>query len=152
MSNSQVPAAIRAIQAALVAGLPAGTLVIVGPGNTSDTSNVVFVGVGDPDETSYATAATGSQKWAQLGGGRRDETFQVHCSAVAWNGDSDTLAAMDAAYALQAACETAIVADPTLGGALLYAPGIESTQLKFATDANGAAAQVLFDVTCRTRI
>lgn len=150
--NSRVPAAIRAIHDALVAQLPAGTLVLVGPGNTSSTANVVLVGVNDPDENGYATAVTGTQSWAQLGGKRRDETFAVHCSAVAWNGDSDTLAAMDAVYALLAACESAIVADPTLGGAILYAPGIEATHLKFITDQNGAAAQILFEVTCRARI
>ncbi len=149
-----VPAAVRAIRDALVANLPTGALVVVGPGNTDDPglNGMVLVGCSDPDERAYAEAVVGSQAWAQLGGGRRDETFSVHCAAVAWNGSSDALAAMDAAYALMGGIEAALVADASLGRALLYAPGITSQTLRLAVGPSGVTAIVPFDVECRTRI
>jgi hypothetical protein len=150
---SAVPGAIRAIHDALAVNLPnAG--VIVGPGATDDPelSGLVLIGVDDADESGYSNAVTGSQSWAQLGGMGRDETFTVHCSAVAWNGDGDALAAMDAVYALLGGITQALVGDPSLGGALLYAPGVTSHSLKFVTDEAGVAAHVPFDVECRARL
>lgn len=149
-----VPAALRAIQAAFTARLPAGTLITVGPGVTDDAalSGQVFIGCSDPDEKTYAEAVIGSQQWAFLGHTTRDETFTVHCSAVAWNGDTNALAAVDGVYALMGAIEAAIVADPTLGGALLYAVGITSHSLRFVVSQSGISAIVPFDFECRTRI
>jgi hypothetical protein len=151
--TSRVPAAIRAVRDLLVAGLPATTIVYTGPGTSdSDAPSYVFVGVDDPDETSYANAATGSQSWAQLGGKFRDEDFEIRCAAVAYNGDADILAAMDAVFATLAAVEHALVADPTLGGVLLYAVGISSTSLEWGQDTKGAEAKLPFSIHCRTRI
>jgi hypothetical protein len=149
-----VPVALRAIRDALVANLPAGTLILVGPGNTDDPGlqGMVLVGCADPDERAYAEAAQGSQSWAQLGGLRRDETFSVRCSAVSWNGNSDALAAMDGAFALMGGLEAAIVADPSLGRQVLYVVGVTSYALRFAASSSGVSAFVLFDVECRTRI
>ena len=151
---SAVPGAIRAIHDALSNALGANVGVIVGPGNTDDPglNGLVFVGVDDADEASYAHAVTGSQAWAQLGGLYRDETFSVHCVAVAWNGNTDALSAMDSVYTLLGAITQALVSDPTLQGALLYAPGITAQSLKFASDENGIAAHLTFDVECRARI
>jgi hypothetical protein len=151
---SAVPGAVRAISYALTSALGANVAVIVGPGNTDDPdlNGLVMVGVDDADEASYAHAVTGSQSWAQLGGMYRDETFAVHCVAVAWNGDTDTLAAMDSVYSLLGAITQALVNDATLQGALLYAPGITAQSLKFASDDSGVAAHLTFDVECRARI
>jgi hypothetical protein len=153
VSTSVVPAAVRAIHDAIAAAVPSA-VVIVGPGETEDPADagIVFVGVSDADETTYAEAVTGSQHWAQLGGKMRDEQFTIHCVAVAWNGNSDALAAMDGAHALMGAVENAIVSDPTLGGVLLFAVGITSHGLKFTADNQGVSAHVPFDVECRTRI
>ena len=153
MSNSVIPAAVRAVHDKIAAALPAA-LVLVGPGGTEDpgTNGMVLVGCSDADEETYAEAVTGSQHWAQLGGKSRDEQFTVHCVAVSWNGNGEALTAMDGAFTLLGAIESAIVADPTLGGVLLYAVGISAVGLKFATDTKGAAAHVPFDVECRTRI
>jgi hypothetical protein len=144
---------MRAIVAALKANLPTDTVVIAGQGATdSPDMRYVLVGVEDADDTSYSRAVTGSQSWAQLGGMRRDEVFTIHCVAVAWNGDEDSLAAMDSAFALMGAIEAALVADPSLGGALLWAPGITTFGMKWTQDNQGAAAHIPFDVECKTRI
>lgn len=154
MANSVIPAAFRAIVAALTANLPDGTLIIPGPATTHPTDQkYVLVGCDDPDAlVTYSRAVSGSQSWAQLGGMKRNEDFTVHCVATAWNGDGDCLAAMDDVFALLAGIESALVTDPTLTGALLYAPGISTLGLKFLQDAQGAAAQLPFDVECKSRI
>jgi hypothetical protein len=86
---SKIPAAYAAVLASLRANLP-GVTVIDGPGATDMADNhYVMVGVSDSDSDGYVEAITGHQKWAQLGGRFRDETFTIHCSAVGWNGDGD---------------------------------------------------------------
>lgn len=155
MAASQVPAAFRAIVAALVANLPAGTAVIPGPA-LSHPNEMSYVNVGCDDSDTlnvYSNAVSGAQAWAQLGGGYRDETFTIHCEATAWNGDNDCLAAMDAVYALMAGIEAALVADPRLGGAsgILWSPGITSSGLKFIQDTQGAGAKLAFDIECKSR-
>jgi hypothetical protein len=160
-NSSRVPSAVRAIHDALAAGLP-NAIVIVGPGDTEDPGDggIVFVGVSDADEIAYAEAVTGGQHWAQLGGKHRDEQFTVHCVAVFWTGTPDgpgnnseaALTVMDGAYYLLSAIESALVSDPTLGGALLYAIGVSSQGLKFSADKQGLSAHVPFDIECRTRI
>ncbi len=152
---SAVVATIRALEATLKdAFATSKAKVIVGPGVTDDPGEhgFVFLGVSDPDESAYSEAAVASQSWAQLGGRVRDETFSVHCAAVAWNGAGDIYRAMDDAYGLMAAVEAALVADPSLGSVLLFAPGITAHSLRLVQDEHGAGAQVPFDVTCRARI
>jgi len=138
---------------ALTANLPADTAVISGPALAHPNEmSYVEVGCDDSDTLNvYSNAVSGSQKWAQLGGKIRDEDFTIHGVATAWNGDNDCLAAMDAVYALMAGIESAIVADPTLGGVLLYSPGITSHGMKFIQDTQGAGAKLAFDVECKSR-
>lgn len=151
MSNSTVPATIRAIFAAVKVALPSAS-VIVGPGATEDPGDVILIGVSDPDENAYADAVAGAQHWNQLGGLRRDEEFAVHCVAITSNGDGDALAAMDAVFALMGGVETALVNDPSLGKAVLYSMGITSFGLKFSVDTSGVAALIPFDVQCKARL
>ena len=153
MTNSSVPATIRAIIAALAANLPSTVPIYAGQGATDTIEqSYVLVGVQDADDTGYSMAVTGSQVWAQLGGLRRDEVFTVHCVAVSWNGNEGTLAAMDGAYALMAGIETALTMDPTLNGSVLFSLGISSMGMRWAQDNQGAIVHLPFDVECKSRI
>ncbi len=150
---SKIPGAYAAVLAALRANLGGSVTVIDGPGATDMADNrYVMVGVSDSDSDGFVEAITGHQKWAQLGGKFRDEFFTIHCSAVGWNGDGNQSQALADAFTLFDAAGTALVADPTLSGALLYAPGLTAFSIRFVQDANGAAAHLPFDVECRTRI
>lgn len=155
MAASAVPAAFRAVVSALTANLPTGTAVIPGPAlSHPNEMSYVEVGCDDSDTLNvYSNAVSGSQAWAQLGGGIRDETFTIHCIATAWNGDNDCLAAMDAVYLLMAGIEAALIADPRLGGAsgILWSPGITSAGMKFIQDTKGAGAKLAFDIECKSR-
>jgi hypothetical protein len=149
---SKIPAAYAAVIATLRAALPDVT-VIDGPGASDIADNrYLMIGVSDSESDGFVEAITGHQKWAQLGGKFRDEEFAIHCSAVGWNGDGDQTQALADAFSLFDAAGNAIVSDPSLGGALLYAPGLTAFTIHFIQDANGAAAHLPFDIECRTRI
>jgi len=149
---SAVPAAIDALVALFAATLGAER-VFDGPGaRDTGEGSYVFVGVGDPDDDGYDDSASGDQSWAWLGHVQRDETFSVHCCVIAWNGDGDQKAARDEAFAIVGKVTDALQADPTLGGVLLYAPGVKSYGLRQIQDGSGAATKLPFDVECRARL
>jgi hypothetical protein len=150
--SSKIPAAYAALLSILRSNLP-GVEIIDGPGASDQTDNrYIEVGVSDADSDGFVEAITGHQAWAQLGGKFRDETFSIHCSAVGWNGDGNQQQALTDAFSLFDAAGSAIVSDPTLGGSILYAPGLTSFSIRVIQDANGVAVHVPFDVECRTRI
>lgn len=149
---SAIPGAYAGLLAALRANLT-GVEVIDGPGATDQTDNrYIMVGVADPDADGFVEAITGSQRWAQLGGKFRDETFSIRCAAVAWNGDGNQSQAISDVFSLFDAAGNALVSDPTLGGSILYAPGLTEFTVRFIQDKNGVAAELPFAVECRTRI
>lgn len=149
---SAIPGAYAAILSILRANLP-GVEVVDGPGATDQTDNrYIMVGVSDSESDGFVEAISGSQKWAQLGGKFRDETFAIHCSAVGWNGDGNQSQAISDAFSLFDAVGNALTSDPTLGGAILYSPGLTAFTVRFIQDANGVAVHLPFDIECRTRI
>lgn len=150
MTASAVPAALDAVVALFTA---AGITTYDGPGASDDAAtSYVLVGVQDPDVDGPATSATATSQWAWLGHVERDETFSLHCSAVGWNGDADQKSARDNVYALMGQVATAITTDPTLGGVLLYAVGLSTSDLRQDQDQNGAIALLGFDLECRARL
>jgi hypothetical protein len=74
-----------------------------------------MVGVDDPDQDDAANSADSVQSWANVGHVVRDESGEVTCAALSWNGDSDPKAARDGVFALTAALEDLMRQDPTLG-------------------------------------
>jgi len=83
-----------------------------------------FVAVGwDGEEGGGGEAATFSQRWGPLGARRREEDGTITCAAVAWSGDTKTPAVRnrrEEAFALLAACENALRADPPLGATVRW--------------------------------
>jgi hypothetical protein len=71
---------------------------------------------------------------------------------VGWNGDGNQSQALADAFTLFDAAGTAIVNDPSLGGALLFSPGLTAFSIRVIQDANGVAVHLPFDIECRTRI
>ncbi|MGZ4518877.1 MAG: hypothetical protein ACXVXO_00325 [Mycobacteriaceae bacterium] len=149
-----VPSVIKAIVATANAHLT-NTTVYRGPGNPSDDEplNQLFVGINDVYTADWTVGANSNQQWATLGAQQRDDNGEVWCTAYSWNGDSDSDAAMDAAYGTVAALEAALRADVTLGNlpGVLWV-GVTTTELRETQDSGGARAQVIFTVAYRGRI
>lgn len=100
------------------AAQPASVAVYDGPRPRGDTpKKFLLVGVNSGlDEGSEAMRAI--QSPSAMDGGWRDEVGEIDCCAVTWTGDDDMTAIRDAARDIVATCETAVNADPTLGGVL----------------------------------
>lgn len=113
----------------------------------------LWVGVDEPDADDAPIAATGEQMWAGLGAMRKDETFQVYCTAVAWSGDAEIRPVRIAAYGIVAAVEDIVRGDASLGGNILVTlHGVTGLALRQTNGPDGAMAQVQFRIDCKARI
>lgn len=158
-TTSCVPAVIDALlsAAAAVTGDDQpldGVLVIDGFGVTEEPGDFLMVGVDDPDRTDAAYSASAEQQWAHANHTARDERGTVTCAALSWNGDGDQKLARDRVYAVAAALEDILRADPTLGAVdgLLWTGFGQSMQLTQNQDGQGALALLVFDIAFRARI
>lgn len=153
MATSVIPALIDALVSAALAALPT-TLVFDGIGMTDDPGDFLMIGVEDPDIEGAAFSADTRQEWASVGtGAPRDEQGEITCVALSWNGNSDPKAARDGAYAIAAAVENLLRANPSLGVAGLLWTGFgSSSQLSQAQGSGGASALLVFRINFRARI
>lgn len=151
MPASVVPALIDALVTNIAA---AGIRTFDGFGVSEDPGlNYVLVGVDDPDSDSMGFAADATQTWANANYTSRDETGEVICAAVAWNGESDQKAARDAAYANLDTIAAMLKANPSQGVAqLLWTSFGSRVQLSQDQNEKGANAIVVFRIHYRARI
>lgn len=152
---SIVPAIIDALVAAATSALP-GVTVTDGQGVTGNTNAVLMIGVNSPDITVPATAANSQQAPATYSTNRtRDETGDVYCTAVAWNGNNDQKQARDDAFALAEAVADLCRTNPSLGlsaGGYVVCGYGGTGQLDQDQDDSGATASLVFSVAFRARI
>lgn len=151
---SAVPTLIDALVAVGQAAFPSATspvIVIDGPGNTAqDLGQFLFIGCPDPDSADAADSATSDQIWPYTDHVFRRETITVSCGALAWTGDTETgsmKTVRDQVYAILQAFTNAIVADPSLTGAVLMVTGASNLALKQQSDDQGLIAYLSFDIT-----
>jgi hypothetical protein len=150
---STIPAAIDALLAIARARPELAAPVEVWDGYprreiTNDLDLVAFGGQAEP-------VADGTQEAVTLGNQRRDETYtvRVHCSSS--RGGENQKLARDRAFALMAAVEAGVRADPTLGGRVMSAQvggRIALFQTSEETAHLGSDAEVSFDISIRARI
>lgn len=152
MGVSVVPALIDALLAAAKTELPS-TLVLDGFGVTDDPGDYLMIGVEDPDLEGFAFSADARQEWANVNHLVRDESGDITCAALSWNGDGDQKAARDAVYATAGAVENLLRDNPSLGVAgVLWTGYGSSAQLMQNQDKHGAIALLVFRINFRARI
>jgi len=149
MATSRLGAVIDA----LVTQLDAGTAFSVYDGypvtTTPPADFVIVGGTDDPDDD----AASLDQEWAGLGKASRDETGQITCAVVSQSGGTDLKTHRDRVLVILGELETALRADPTLGGVVqsgwlhLTAGALNQQQ-----NANGSRARLTFTVSYRARV
>jgi hypothetical protein len=154
MATSILPALIDALVAGFRTALPDVT-VYDGYGASEDVGNYLMVGVEDPNDASAATSATSEQSMGPMGTRRsRDEVGDITCVALCWTGDVDQKLSRDAAFAMTAAVENFLRADPRLGdlpGLLSVEYGSRTSLAQNVEDA-GAQAWLVFTVHFKARI
>jgi hypothetical protein len=153
VTTSAIPALIDALVSAARTALP-GVAVYDGYGVSDDPGDFLMVGVEDVNSLSDASAADSQQEWAGVGSSApRDETGDVICTALSWNGNGDQKAARDGAFAIAEAVATLLRANPSLGiPSLLWTSYGTTTQLNQNQDENGAEAAVIFRCHFRARL
>lgn len=153
MATSVVPALIDALVTAARTTLP-DVLVFDGIGQTDDPGDFLMIGVEDPDLEGAAFSADTKQDWAAVGtGAPRDESGEITCVALSWNGDGNPKSARDGAYAIAAAVEDLLRANAALGvPQLLWTSFGSSSQLSQAQGSGGASALLVFRINFRARI
>lgn len=122
-----------------------------GPQANSDAANDwLFVGAdGDaPDEGNEAAAV--DQSWMAFAK-TMQETAEITCAVVSRSGDTDIPALRARAYTILASAETALRADPLLGG-LVMQSYISAHQYMPAQTTQGAKARVVFTVTYQAQL
>lgn len=156
-ATSTIPAAIDYLMATFTAAATLGAasppvLVLDGPEFEDEAAELVlWVGVDNPDDD-VPFGATGTQTWAGLGALAKNETFAIHCVIRAANGET-VASCRTAAFAVLAAVETIVRADANLGGTILVTlDGIQNVRLRQVARPNGALAEVVFDIACKSRI
>lgn len=152
-----MPTLIPAVHDALVTQLGAAledVEVFDGEGaNENASTDIVMVGVYDPDSADSPPGATSQQNWATTGGSAaRDDNGIVWCTAVSWTGDDDPRAARISAFATVAQAETVIRDEPTLGVAGVLWSGVSDLTMRQTRNSKGAECQVTFAVHYRGRI
>lgn len=150
--TSQTPAAIDRLVAVFRAALP-GAQVADGPLVRPARTAWAVVG-GDGPVGEEEDAARAVQSWTGIGARRRDETIDVVCAVGTATGDPETgmTARRAAAYRMLGAVETALRADPGLGGLTTGgAAAVTETALKYVTSPRGIAAAIIFTINIPVR-
>lgn len=147
MTASTMPAAIDGLLAAVrasddLADLVAAGAIFDGPPRTDMPQEFVSIGWGgaDEDPSVEATDTDGG-----LEANRED--YSIVGLVYVWSGDSDFAPLRARCFARLDAVNAAILADPSLGGAVMRAR-LSANVLGQAPIQAGAAAAVRFTVTC----
>ena len=159
MVTSRVPSLIDYLvnlftNAATIGQATPPVTVYDGPQTTAAPSQLVlWVGLDDPDTDQVApSAAAAQQEWAAIGRLGRNEISTIHCVAEAWTGADDIRSMRVAAFAIVAAVETLVRADPFSGLALFPDPGVTGLELRQNNTQTGSQARVSFQIAFKSRL
>jgi hypothetical protein len=145
---STVNAAISGLLAALAASDDlTGVVLHDGPPAVAESLDWIAVGY-QPGSTESVTM---TYDWAQIGGQRSEETYDILCSFAAHTGDADMSLRRARAITIRDAIAAAVSADRTLGGAVRLAYVSEAVMHQEQTS-RGAAIGFTFTLSCAARI
>lgn len=147
--TSTVNAAIAGFKAQLEASSDlAGVTVHDGPPTVAESVDWIAVGW-QPGSTESVSM---TWDWAQIGGSRTEETYDVLCSlAVATGDEQDMSGARTRAFAIRDAIAAALTTDRTLGGSVRLAHLSEGVMHQEQTS-KGARIGFTFTLSCAARI
>jgi len=119
--------------------------------------DILMIGVDDGQSTSAATTSESSQTMATAGTPRsRTQTGSINCWALSWTGNATPKSARDRVYAIQAAVENILRADPSMGLAQpngqVFVIQIGDERLMQDQEGSGAEALLTFTIAFEARI
>jgi hypothetical protein len=152
MATTVIPALLDALVTVATAVLPKATI-LDGYGVTEFVGDYLMIGVDDPYSPEEALAGSSQQDWAHANYTARNESGDITCVAVSWNGAESAKGARDSVFAITTAFEAGLRANPSLGLAnLLWTSYGTNTQFSQGQDEDGAFAVVAFQIHFEARI
>jgi hypothetical protein len=133
-----VPEAIDALIATLTRELRTAR-VIDGPAVNGGAGDTVWVGITPDDPTMDAPDDV-------AGLGKARGQFEIRCLARSWSGSADVATQRRKAYALVKGVKAALLADKTLGGAVMMARFAGSLYTPYFNEQNQLVVDVIFRV------
>jgi hypothetical protein len=121
-----------------------------GPAIGQDSPKRVVI-IGDDGDPESDVESEFTQEWANMSRTRKRETGEIPCCVIAWEGGTDMKSQRDRAFVLLAACELALLADPTLGDESLWIE-ITSGSARPVQNERGAATVVPFTISYSTTL
>lgn len=152
MVASRVPAALTQLATtATTAVASLGCKVYRGPFVTGDPGKALFIGYdGDPAGDFRGVVTT--SEWAGIGAKARNEEFTIVCAITVNSGDPDVARATDDTYAIHAAFEAAVRADPSLNQAPRFTAALAGGELFTMPHPAGLQVRLSFVVSASARI
>lgn len=152
MVASRVPATLTQLTSiATTAVASLGCKVYRGPFVTGDPGKALFIAY-DGDPAGDFRGVVANSDWAGLGARSRDETFTVTCAITINSGDPDVARATDDTYAILAAFEAAVRADPSVNQAPRFTAAITGGELFTMPHPGGLQVRLSFNVSASARI
>lgn len=157
MATTAVFGILSALVDIATAALPSIT-VLDGQGHEMPDGDFLMIGVGDPQDDGPATSADGQQEWAGLGAHAGNEKGTVTCCMTVQTGDTGNAAqraVREQVASDLAALETALKADPSLGGAIAPPGWVRfgsRTSLTQISGTDGCAAVFYFEIAYQARL
>ena len=114
---------------------------------------IVVGAIVSPEGEPAGDGGAASHEWSTMGPGERQEVGTIPCTVIAWHGSTRFGELREAVAAIVDACETALVADPTLGGVLddLHEADLTGVTVAETQTTKGAAVTAVFTVTYGTQ-
>lgn len=152
MVASRVPATLRQLTTTATSAVASlGCKVYRGPFVTGDPGKALFVGY-DGDPAGDFRSVVAESEWAGLGAKARNEEFRIACAITLTTGDPDVAQATDDAYAIHAALEAAVRADPSLNQAPRFTAAVAGGELFTMPHPGGLQVRLSFTVNASARI
>jgi len=143
MATSSIPAAIDGVLALLAASTALTGVQIIDGQPTIDVP-LDFIAVGYAEEAS--DSITGKQDPQTLGNLRRSEVYSISCEISSWTGATTMKTVRDRAFLLMAGVESAIRADGTLNGSVIFADFGGSIAVAQVQTVQGAVVTIRFTI------
>ncbi len=152
MAATRVPGVLTALTTvARTAVNSLGCQVYRGPFVTGDPGKALFIAY-DGDPAGDFRGVVAESEWAGLGAKARNEEFRVICAITANTGDPDVEKITNEVYAIHAAFEAAVRADPSLNQAPRFTAAIAGGELFTMPHPAGLQVRLGFTVNASARI
>lgn len=147
--NIAMPTVLAALVTLARGACPSADIIDGVPLDEGDNPLAITIG-GSIDDLEDVESASGDFTWAALGR-VYDEQGAISCEIAAWSGDEAFIVPVTAAFNALTAILTAIAADPSLSGAVVWVKSAPNVRLVRTRDSRGLRVILQFTIEYQAR-